>query len=147
MSVTEGDALVLPLGIVRVTRRAWDLPLKLFPPMGCSTFNEASEMCAGSTNIREVRIRPGGAWRHHHSSAHSAPDLSPIVESLARLRAEMAVLKHFGALEETKNGLSRVLAFLEDLTTIQNPDDEEDPNETTPPQKKDLSGKEKKDKR
>jgi transcriptional regulator with XRE-family HTH domain len=74
----------------------------------------------------------------------SAPDLSPIVESLARLRAEMAVLKHFGALEETKNGLSRVLAFLEDLTTIQNPDDEEEPNETTPQPKKDPSGKAKK---
>jgi hypothetical protein len=63
--------------------------------------------------------------------------------SLARLRAEMAVLKHFGALEETKNGLSRVLAFLEDLTTIQNPDDEES-NEATPQTKKDPSGKAKK---
>jgi hypothetical protein len=78
------------------------------------------------------------------SQRRSAPDLSPVVESLARLRAEMAVLKHFGALEEAKNGLSRVLAFLEDLTTIQNPDDEDESDETTPQPKKDPSGKAKK---
>ena len=78
------------------------------------------------------------------SQRRSAPDLSPIVESLARLRAEMAVLKHFGALEETKNGLSRVLAFLEDLTTIQNPDDEDESDEAKPQPKKGPSGKAKK---
>ena len=66
------------------------------------------------------------------STRRSAPDNKLIVEEIARLRAEMAAQKHFGALEETKAGLARVLAFLDDITTIQNPDDEPEPKSSRP---------------
>ena len=84
----------------------------------------------GSTQI----IRYEQATGKIVGTRRSAPDNKPMVEELARLRAEVAALKHFGALDETKAGLARVLQFLEDITTIDNPDDEA--TDDDPPPKK-----------
>ena len=84
----------------------------------------------GSTQI----IRYEQATGKIVGTRRSATDNKPMVEELARLRAEVAASKHFGALDETKAGLARVLQFLEDITTIDSPDDETT-NDDTPPKK------------
>ena len=46
-----------------------------------------------------------------------SPRTQPWLDDVARLRAEMSVASQFGDLDAAKEGLSRVLALLEDLST------------------------------
>ena len=56
-----------------------------------------------------------------------SPKTEPWLDDVARLRAEMSVAAQFGDLDAAKDGLSRVLALLEDLSTVAAPPEETPP--------------------
>ncbi len=56
-----------------------------------------------------------------------SPRTEPWLDDVARLRAEMSVAAKFGDLAAAKDGLTRVLALLEELSTPAPPPDEQRP--------------------
>ena len=53
-----------------------------------------------------------------------SPKTQPWLDDVARLRTEMSVAAQFGDLNAAKEGLTRVLALLDDLSTPAPPPDE-----------------------
>ena len=74
-----------------------------------------TDVATGRTVMTRTPLPEGQAW----------------VDDLARLRAEMGVAQQFGDLTSAKDGLTRVLALLEILSTIPPPPDFDDADSKT----------------
>ena len=81
----------------------------------------ANELLLWASNQRVIVVTATGKIVRQDSIS---PRTEPWLDDFARLRAEMAVAGQFGDLKAAKEGLSRVLGLLDELSTPAPPPDD-----------------------